>query len=1251
MKQCKKLLIMVLLVCLMLSQAMVVSAKKTTSSSYKVTLNKTVYTMKKGKTLKLKATLNKAAKGKKVVWSTSNKKVATVTSNGKVKAKKNGKATITAKIKGTKVKATCKIVVGTPVSKVKLDKKSLTLEPGETYKLKTTISPKKPTNKKVTYKSSNASIVKVSSKGKITALKEGKAKITVTAADGSGKKATCTVTVAKKTVAATSVTISDTNVNLEPGQKKQLSATISPANTTDKSVTWSSGNTAVVTVNNSGEVTAVGEGTATITVKTANGLSASCAFKVSYKSTVSNQAELNNALNSKVVTNIVYSSNNSDKITIPKGNYKSKTIEINAPNSEIINNGQLAKVTVNASSKYTENGSNVIYFNATKGHLSVDNQGNATINLSSAGNQDISLNSNGCINDLQILGKTKLNISGTSIVPVTIRSNAANSSISTSTELSIVSSAKWNMTVFPGGENTKARVDNKNCLPAVAGVGCIQVTVTQEQDIVHVPAEMDENLGIDQKVAISGNVQEYDLVGTTVSSNDIEGTVSFNSLDYSSVRVGEGDPDATSYDIKNEGSQGTSIYLLPYAEENCNINGENCDEFIREIEPVVVTDEEGNYCIQNVTIGNYWLIVKKDNCKTVVQNVIITSQNSESFANSMISLMTNDFASISNAESISGTVKDGLTGNSINTAGIQVKLRAGNGNIIGEVLQSTVTDENGKYVFTDIPTGIYTVEAIDLRQNLDTNEVRYNPANVSILVASPYLKSDEYNIVINQQMQSITGTGLVQFTLEWGTEESGASSDIDSHLIGPRNGGTGVFHVYYGNESYEEYEEYEDKPLADLDVDDVTYEGPEHTTIYQEAPGIYRFYIHNFSERNQENSDMMAKSSVRVTVTIGTNTYTYYCPNQIGNLWYVCDYNSNTHTIIPRNTVSTYIGDESNIGMTMEELNALYLESAKSDAMDTLEYLEKYLSIYTENDAKNSYISMVADWKKQIEECNNYLKARELENVIYDEYDQLREQEKPVISASNLFESTYAEEYDGEKDIYSRVLTCKTLFGNSLEDLAVAESEEFTATVEEATDTAEADYSYIIHVTYKNGLICDYKVRLASAGDYIASTVQEYIENCNLTLGMFDDCEDIQSDKATLNEIQNNITQITSIAKLDEVCNTISEIEARYANEIYIETVSTAVGIEDWWTYTRRVEENGQVIRKDAVLVIEHDEDVTEEDILKDLQIGFACDAEDYTFTYEIQYLENDPYYVALLKVTNGETGHVKNIYVDVQEW
>lgn len=81
----------------------------------RITLNKTKATIKmhKKKTLKLKATIKpKGATCKKLKWMSSDPSVATVDENGKVKAVKPGKTTITAKAKdGSKVKAKCKITV------------------------------------------------------------------------------------------------------------------------------------------------------------------------------------------------------------------------------------------------------------------------------------------------------------------------------------------------------------------------------------------------------------------------------------------------------------------------------------------------------------------------------------------------------------------------------------------------------------------------------------------------------------------------------------------------------------------------------------------------------------------------------------------------------------------------------------------------------------------------------------------------------------------------------------------------------------------------------------------------------------------------------------------------------------------------------------------------------------------------------------------------------------------------------------
>ena len=160
-------------------------------------------TLKKGKsfTLKTKVSVSGKKVSKAVTYKTSNKKVATVNAKGKITAKKKGTATITIYSKTDK-KKTCKIkvTVGTPVTKVKLNKTKANLNVGKSLTLKTTLSPKKPSNKGIIWKSSNTKIATVTSKGVVKAKKAGTVKITATAKDGSGKKATCKVTVKKAAV-------------------------------------------------------------------------------------------------------------------------------------------------------------------------------------------------------------------------------------------------------------------------------------------------------------------------------------------------------------------------------------------------------------------------------------------------------------------------------------------------------------------------------------------------------------------------------------------------------------------------------------------------------------------------------------------------------------------------------------------------------------------------------------------------------------------------------------------------------------------------------------------------------------------------------------------------------------------------------------------------------------------------------------------------------------------------------------------
>ncbi|MBR3042247.1 MAG: Ig-like domain-containing protein, partial [Eubacterium sp.] len=123
-------------------------------------------------------------------------RIVTVSSTGRIKGIRKGTAKITVKsVADPKIKKVIKVKVGTPVKKVKVSRKKLTLNVGDTIKIKAKFSPKKPTYKKLAYTSSDKTVAKVSKKGKVTALKEGKAVITVKAKDGSNKKAKVTVTV------------------------------------------------------------------------------------------------------------------------------------------------------------------------------------------------------------------------------------------------------------------------------------------------------------------------------------------------------------------------------------------------------------------------------------------------------------------------------------------------------------------------------------------------------------------------------------------------------------------------------------------------------------------------------------------------------------------------------------------------------------------------------------------------------------------------------------------------------------------------------------------------------------------------------------------------------------------------------------------------------------------------------------------------------------------------------------------------
>jgi hypothetical protein len=118
----------------------------------------------------------------KLTWSSSNPKIATVNAaTGKIKAKKAGKAKITARaLNGKKLTITVNVVKNaTPLKTITLKKAPNSLKAGKARLLSVKTTPYQATNLKVTFSSSNRNILSVDKAGKITAKKKGKAKITI----------------------------------------------------------------------------------------------------------------------------------------------------------------------------------------------------------------------------------------------------------------------------------------------------------------------------------------------------------------------------------------------------------------------------------------------------------------------------------------------------------------------------------------------------------------------------------------------------------------------------------------------------------------------------------------------------------------------------------------------------------------------------------------------------------------------------------------------------------------------------------------------------------------------------------------------------------------------------------------------------------------------------------------------------------------------------------------------------------------
>ena len=244
-----------------------------------IQLNKATATIYKSGSEQLIATIFPSeASGSTLSWKSSNTSVATVDQTGKVTAKNLGTATITATATdGSGKSASCVVsVVG--ISKITLNKSAASVYAGGIEQLEAAITPSDVIINTLKWSSSNTYVATVDQTGKVTAKSIGTATITATATDGTGVAASCQVSV----IGLSAVTLNKSTTTIYKDDTEQLQASVAPSEAILTTLSWKSSNTNVATVSQSGKVTAVGLGTATITASATDGSGkyATCAVTV-----------------------------------------------------------------------------------------------------------------------------------------------------------------------------------------------------------------------------------------------------------------------------------------------------------------------------------------------------------------------------------------------------------------------------------------------------------------------------------------------------------------------------------------------------------------------------------------------------------------------------------------------------------------------------------------------------------------------------------------------------------------------------------------------------------------------------------------------------------------------------------------------------------------------------------------------------------------------------------------------------------
>lgn len=206
---------------------------------------------------------------KNVSFESADTSIATVDANGVVTGVSVGETVITVTTEDGGFTGTCTVnVFNRAVAGVTLEPAEAEIVAGSSTRLSATVFPKDASNKNVIYSVDNENILSVEQNGKVTGLSAGTATVTVTTEDG-GFTASAEITVLSGAV--TGVSISPKSAVVGAGDTVRFTAEIQPSNAANKNLSWSVSDEAIASVDGQGNVTGLSQGTATVTVTTADG--------------------------------------------------------------------------------------------------------------------------------------------------------------------------------------------------------------------------------------------------------------------------------------------------------------------------------------------------------------------------------------------------------------------------------------------------------------------------------------------------------------------------------------------------------------------------------------------------------------------------------------------------------------------------------------------------------------------------------------------------------------------------------------------------------------------------------------------------------------------------------------------------------------------------------------------------------------------------------------------------------------------